>query len=66
MASIPYVVVPGMAHHVTQRGNRRQRAFFRDSDYEDYLLLLAIGKALWRTARALSLAARTSKCRSAK
>lgn len=41
MARIARVVVPGMPHHVTQRGNRRQRTFFRDSDYEDYLLLMA-------------------------
>ncbi len=41
MARIARVVVPGVAHHVTQRGNRRQRTFFRDSDYEDYLLRMA-------------------------
>ncbi len=33
-------VFPGIAHHVTQRGNNRQRVFFSDSDYERYLRLL--------------------------
>ncbi|MEO9901886.1 MULTISPECIES: transposase [Alphaproteobacteria] len=31
------VVVPGFAHHVTQRGNRRQTTFFSDTDYAAYL-----------------------------
>jgi hypothetical protein len=26
------LVVPGLPHHVTQRGNRRQPTFFGDSD----------------------------------
>lgn len=34
------IVVPGLPHHVTQRGNRRQRTFFRDEDYVFYLQLL--------------------------
>src|SRR3954463_8236156 len=34
------LVVPGQPHHVTQRGNRRQRTFFRDEDYALYLSLL--------------------------
>jgi len=29
MARIARVVVPGVPHHVTQRGNRRQPVFFR-------------------------------------
>jgi putative transposase len=33
-------VVPGVAHHITQRGNRRQQTFFRAEDYEAYLALL--------------------------
>lgn len=41
MARIPRVVVPGMPHHVTQRGNRRQQTFFRDDDYAAYLELMA-------------------------
>lgn len=34
------LVVPGYPHHVTQRGGRRQRTFFSDSDYRAYLRLL--------------------------
>jgi len=33
----------GVAHHVTQRGNRRQRVFFSDADYAFYRALLAEG-----------------------
>jgi putative transposase len=33
-------VIPGVAHHVTQRGNRRQQTFFEDDDYRAYLALL--------------------------
>ncbi|MDO8297940.1 MAG: transposase [Caulobacter sp.] len=33
------IVVPGMPHHVTQRGNRRQPTFFRDEDYASWLRL---------------------------
>jgi putative transposase len=35
------VVAPGYPHHVTQRGNRRQRTFFGDDDYAAYLELMA-------------------------
>jgi putative transposase len=37
------VVVAGVPHHVTQRGNRRQDVFFGDSDYQMYKALLAEG-----------------------
>ncbi|MFH1824584.1 MAG: transposase [Candidatus Firestonebacteria bacterium] len=40
MARIARVVVPGLPHHITQRGNRRQDVFFQESDYERYILLL--------------------------
>tara|TARA_R110002167_G_scaffold97091_7_gene256596 strand:- start:428 stop:637 length:210 start_codon:yes stop_codon:yes gene_type:complete len=30
-------VAPGLPHHVTQRGNRRQRTFFDDRDYRAYI-----------------------------
>ncbi len=40
MARIARVVVPGVPHHITQRGNRRQQTFFTDEDYERYLVLL--------------------------
>ncbi len=47
MARLPRVVIPGIAHHVTQRGNRRERTFFEDGDYQLYLDLLkdAAGQA---------------------
>lgn len=35
------MVLPGIPHHVTQRGNRRERTFFEAGDYELYLDLLA-------------------------
>jgi putative transposase len=41
MARLPRVVLPGIPHHVTQRGNGRQRTFFEDDDYALYLDLLA-------------------------
>jgi putative transposase len=43
MARIARVVVPNLPHHVTQRGNRRQKTFFEKSDYQLYLDLLAAG-----------------------
>ena len=36
MTRIACVVVPGLPHHVTQRGNRRERVFFEDGDYALY------------------------------
>jgi putative transposase len=41
MARLPRMVMPGMPHHVTQRGNGRQKTFFEDGDYALYLDLLA-------------------------
>jgi putative transposase len=41
MARLARVVVPGIPHHITQRGNRRQEVFFRDEDYQDYLDLIS-------------------------
>lgn len=40
MARIARLVVPGLPHHVTQRGNRRLNVFFSDDDYQLYLDLL--------------------------
>jgi putative transposase len=37
MGRIARVVAPGMPHHVTQRGNRRQKTFFKKGDYAEYL-----------------------------
>ncbi len=41
MARIARLVVPGYAHHVTQRGVRRMATFMQDSDYSDYLTLVS-------------------------
>lgn len=41
MARIARVIAPGIPHHVTQRGNRRQQTFFCDDDYRAYLALMA-------------------------
>jgi putative transposase len=41
MARLARIVVPGVAHHVTQRGNRRLPVFFSDDDRRLYLALLA-------------------------
>jgi putative transposase len=41
MARLARFVVPGSPHHVTQRGNRRERVFFNDGDYALYRDLLA-------------------------
>jgi REP element-mobilizing transposase RayT len=40
MARIAGVVVPGIPLHITQRGNRRQKTFFRDEDYLLYVDLM--------------------------
>ena len=42
MARLPRVVIPGIPHHVTQRGNGRQQTFFEQGDYALYLDLLAV------------------------
>jgi putative transposase len=52
MARLARVVAPGLPHHVTQRGNRRQQTFFSDDDYATYKALLAehcaaAGVAVW-------------------
>ncbi len=41
MARIAGIVIPNYPHHVTQRGNRRQKTFFSDDDYRYYLKLLS-------------------------
>ncbi len=40
MARLARVVVPGLPHHITQWGNRRQQTFFCDEDYRSYLELM--------------------------
>lgn len=41
MARLARIVVPDVAHHVTQRGNRRQQVFFDDDDHAAYRDLVA-------------------------
>ena len=41
MARISRAVAPGIPHHVTQRGNRRQQTFFNEGDYLAYLELMS-------------------------
>ena len=41
MARIARVIAPGLPHHVTQRGNRRQATFFCDEDFQIYIDLMA-------------------------
>ena len=41
MPRIARLVVPGVPHHVTQRGNRRETTFFEEADYRLYRDLLA-------------------------
>lgn len=36
MARLSRITVPGLPHHVTQRGNRRQALFTRPDDYALY------------------------------
>jgi putative transposase len=40
VSRIARVVIPGIPHHVVQRGNRRQKVFFNDEDRAYYLRLL--------------------------
>jgi len=41
MARLSRLVIPGLPHHVTQRGNGRAQTFFSDADYALYRDLLA-------------------------
>lgn len=45
MARLPRIVLPGIPHHVTQCGNRRQRVFFGDDDFARYLELVGAAAA---------------------
>jgi len=40
------LVVPGYPHHVTQRGNRRQKTFFCPDDYRRYMDCLEAAKSV--------------------
>jgi len=41
MRRISCPVFPGVPHHITQRGNRREKVFFHEEDYAAYLAWLA-------------------------
>jgi hypothetical protein len=41
MARLARIVVPGLPHHVTARGNWREPIFFESSDHDVYRDLLA-------------------------
>ncbi len=41
MARLARVVISGIPHHITQRGNRRQETFFAEADYHEYLSLMS-------------------------
>jgi len=45
MPRLARLVVPGVPHHVTQRGNRRQKTFFGEGDFALYAQLLREGCA---------------------
>ena len=52
MARLARVVIPGMPHHITQRGNRRQTTFFCEEDYAAYITLMGqwcreLGVEIW-------------------
>ena len=49
MARLARVVIPHVAHHITQRGNRRLPIFFADDDRAAYLKLLAASFAVTDT-----------------
>ena len=47
MPRMARVVVPDYPHHITQRGNRRQRTFFCTEDYRAYMRFVAKAKSRW-------------------
>jgi len=40
MSRLARIVIPGLPHHITQRGNRRAQTCFKDDDYALYESLL--------------------------
>jgi putative transposase len=48
MARIGRVVADGLPHHITERGNRRQKTFFCDEDYALYIKLMAEWCTQWQ------------------
>ena len=52
MARLARILIPGVSYHVTQRGNRRERTFFEDADYQRYRTMVGdaarrAGCAVW-------------------
>lgn len=47
MSRIARLTVPGLPHHVTQRGNRREPIFFRPEDQRVYLSMLMEQMTVW-------------------
>jgi REP element-mobilizing transposase RayT len=52
MARMAWVVEPGIPHHITQRGNRREATFFNDDDYRMYIQWGIIKHGVPRSPRA--------------
>jgi putative transposase len=48
MARIARVVAPGIPHHLTQRGNRRQETFLCAEDYQAYIGLMREWCGYWK------------------
>jgi putative transposase len=48
MPRLARIVLPGAAHHLIQRGNRRQAVFFLAEDRQAYLKWLADASQRWR------------------
>jgi putative transposase len=47
MPRIARIVIPGIPHHITQRGNNRQDVFFLEDDRRHYLDILRVQSAKW-------------------
>ncbi|MDN5870156.1 MAG: hypothetical protein L0H73_05475 [Nitrococcus sp.] len=47
MTRIARIVIPGIPHHVTQRGNRRHVLFADEDDYAVYRALLRNAAKHW-------------------
>jgi putative transposase len=47
MPRVARIVIPGIPHHITQRGNNRQDVFFVDDDRRHYLDILRVQSAKW-------------------
>lgn len=48
MPRLARLTIPGLPHHVTQRGNRREPIFFRPEDQRVYLWMLAEQVRRWK------------------